>query len=159
MISGCYNSRGGTNITRTRRNVTLCIHCLRFSASCSCVQQQHDSAYGHKLFIRFVLCLVPWGTHSSSGQAVHSISWTAWPRRLAPCSFETSVFTSLHGVTSQTPSMISNAYIFLLVNLKILERELGKQLQYKRGEEKGTEVWQKLSKSEVKWSEVKWGEV
>jgi hypothetical protein len=36
--------------------------------------------------------------------------------------------------------MISNAYIFLLVNLKILERELGKQLQYKRGEEKGTEV-------------------
>jgi len=31
MVSGCYDSRGGTNITRTRHNVILHVHCL----SCS----------------------------------------------------------------------------------------------------------------------------
>jgi len=28
MVSGCYDSRGGTNITRTLHDVTLYVHCL-----------------------------------------------------------------------------------------------------------------------------------
>ena len=40
-----------------------------------------------------------------------------------------------------------------LVNLRFLETSLGKQLQ--RAEMKGTEVWRKLSKSEVKRNEVR----
>ena len=34
MVSGCYNSRGGINITRTRHDVALYVHCLGHTYFC-----------------------------------------------------------------------------------------------------------------------------
>jgi hypothetical protein len=56
MISGCWDSRGGINITRTRQTVTLHLPCLswfwvsasRFSANCLCHPLLKEATTLHK---------------------------------------------------------------------------------------------------------------